>query len=91
MFGRYLSRPDSTVVLFLLLCFVPYVNFVWLLGTPIWVPSGYVKLVRADRRRREDPLVLKLVSRTRLVLLGVLLSLPILVLIAGVVAAILEA
>lgn len=91
MFGRYLSRPDSTVVLFLLLCFVPYVNFVWLLGAPIWVPSGYVKLARADRLRREDPLILKLVSRTRLVLLGVLLSLPILVLIAGVVTAILEA
>ena len=75
MFDRYLARPDSTVVLFLLLCIFPGVNVYWALGTPVWLPLGFMKLAGARRLRRENPLMSRLISPARLVLLSVLLTL----------------
>jgi ribosomal protein L37AE/L43A len=74
-FDRHLIRPDSTVVLYLLLCFVPYVNFIWIIGTPAWVVLGFRKLLECTRLRAEDALMARLISTTRLVVLGVLLGL----------------
>ena len=74
-FERYLPRPDSTVATFLLLCFVPYINCFWMLGAPVWVVLGYMKLASAYRMRREDPFFARVASRGRLLALGMGLAL----------------
>jgi len=87
-FDRHLARPDRTVVLFLILCFVPYVNFFWIIGMPVWVVLGYRKLFASSRLRKQDPLFARLVSRARLKLIGVLLALFFVAFLAGIVAVI---
>ncbi len=74
-FDRYMPRPDSTVALFMLLCFIPIVNGYWMLGMPIWLVLGFKKLFEAGGLRQRDPLFARLVSRASLITLGVLLSL----------------
>ncbi len=74
-FDRYLARPDRAAVLYMGLCFVPYVNFFWMMGMPVWAPLGYLKLIKANKLRHQDPLFGKLVSRRRLITIGILLTL----------------
>lgn len=74
VFDRYLDRPDRAVVLYMGLCFLPYVNFFWMLGMPVWIPLGYAKLFKANRIRQEDPLFAHVVAPLRLVVLGLLLT-----------------
>jgi len=74
-FDHRLARPDRAVVLYMGLCLVPYVNVFWILGMPIWIPMGYFKLVKANRMRHENPLFARLVSRGRLIFLGLGLTL----------------
>jgi hypothetical protein len=74
-FERYLQRPDGTVVLFMLLCFLPYVNVLWLLGMPAWIPIGYSYLGKARRLRQQDALYARIVSPGRIVWLSVIFTL----------------
>jgi len=74
-FDRYLKRPDSEVQLFLLLCFVPGVNYLWWPASPIWIPMALFRIAKAFRLRKEDPLYAKVVSRTSLVVTSVVLAL----------------
>ncbi len=73
-FDRYLTRPDRTVVLYMGLCLVPYVNVLWILAMPVWIPLGYTKLVKANRMRHQDALFATIVSKSRLIVLSLLLS-----------------
>jgi hypothetical protein len=86
-FDRKLQRPDSTVLLYCLLCFIPYVNVLWYLGAPVWVPLGYYKLVRAARLRASDPLLARVITRGRLAALAVILALVGLLAVAAMIGA----
>ncbi len=74
-FDRFLPRPDTTVLIFILLYFVPYVNSCWVFGTVVWLPLGYMKLVQANRLRYRNPIYHRVVGPTRIVLLAVFLTL----------------
>jgi hypothetical protein len=63
-FDRHLERPDSTVVVLLLLL-LPF-NVVWVMLTPIWAPYGVYKLIQAQRLRQSDPLLFRVCSNGRL-------------------------
>ena len=80
-FERTLARPDSSVVLYMGLCLIPYVNVIWLIGWPVWVVRGWIKLAHAAQLRREDPILRRLVSRARLIFLSVIFAIVTLLLV----------
>ncbi|GJM24079.1 MAG: hypothetical protein DHS20C16_04940 [Phycisphaerae bacterium] len=73
-FDRRIERPDSTVILYMGLCFVPYVNALWYLGWPVWVTLGWMKLFKARRAISEDQILARVVSPARIIIIGILFA-----------------
>ena len=70
-FDRRLRRPDSQARLYMVLFLIPYANVVG----AFLIPHGFILYARALRLRREDELFARLMSKTSVVLLPILLSL----------------
>ncbi|HEX4124596.1 MAG TPA: hypothetical protein VHY37_07700 [Tepidisphaeraceae bacterium] len=84
-FDRVIPRPDSRIILYFLLCFVPYINAVVIVFSFLWIPHSiylYRKLVRV---RREDELLRRVVGKGRMILIPILLGIFSLLWIGGVV------
>ncbi len=73
-FDRRIDRPDSTLILYMGLCFVPYVNVFWWAGWPVWTTLGWIKLFKARRHVAEDQILARLVSPTRIIIIGILFA-----------------
>jgi len=74
-FDRTIPRPDSRILLYMVLIFVPYINFVMLALGFLWIPHAFVLYARAQRLRRESPVFARLMGTGRSVLIMVLLVL----------------
>jgi hypothetical protein len=85
-FDRTLERPDSRIVLYLLLLFIPYINFVVIPLAFVWLPHAFYLYFKALRLRRENPLYRRLIGTPRVVTLAILLFLVTLGWVAGVAA-----
>lgn len=83
-FDRYLPRPDSQVLLYLLLVFVPGVNYIIVPFAFIWIPHSFFLYRKALRLRRENPLFARVVGTGRLITIAILLTVISLAWIAGV-------
>jgi len=82
-FDRTLDRPDRTVRFYIILCFIPYINVIWYVGWPVWVSLGWMKLLKARRLSKSDPLMARLVGPTQIVLLAILLGVVSLLFLVG--------
>jgi hypothetical protein len=85
-FDRTLPRPDSQIMLYLLCCFIPYVNVIFLAFAFIWLPHAvflYLKLLRA---RRENEILRRVVGTGRVIAIPILLGIFTLAWIGGIVA-----
>ena len=51
LLDRTLPRPDTTVYLYLLLCFIPGVNYVMLPFAFLWIPHSFFLYAKALRMR----------------------------------------
>jgi len=74
-FDRFLPRPDSQIRLYLILNFIPYVDFVFSPFAFLWVPHGFLLYFEALRMRRANPLFARVMGRGWIVALPILLSL----------------
>lgn len=74
-FDRILPRPDSQIVLYLILIFIPYVNAVAVALAFVWIPHAFFLYFKALRLRRENEIFRRVCGRARVVTLPILLSL----------------
>jgi hypothetical protein len=73
-FDRTIPRPDNQIATYLICLFVPYVNFILIPFAFIWIPHAFFLYFKALRLRRENPLFARLMSRSRVILLPILLG-----------------
>ena len=85
-FDRKLPRPDRYIYTYLILLFVPYVNFILIPFTFLWVPHAYILYRRALKERRENPLFARLMSKRDVIVLPTLVSIVAIAWLAGVIA-----
>ena len=85
-FDRTLPRPDSQILLYMLLCFVPYVNIIFLAFAFIWIPHAVYLYFKLFRLRRENEVLRRVVGRGRIITIGILLGLFSLGWIAGAIS-----
>jgi hypothetical protein len=85
-FERSLPRPDSQIYLYLLCCFIPYVNFIFLPFAFIWIPHAVLLYFKTLRLREENPILKRIIGMPRMVMIPILLGLFALGWIAGVAA-----
>ncbi len=66
-YRRTLPRPDRAATNYLILCLIPYLNFLAIL----WIPLGIFQYFRIFPLRRKDPLFRRLCSTRRMALVGI--------------------
>jgi hypothetical protein len=74
-FDRYLARPDSTIILCIVLCFIPPVNYIMIPTCFIWVPYCFYLYVKALNLRRSDPLFARVMGPSRVIAIPIILGL----------------
>jgi hypothetical protein len=84
-FDRNLPRPDNYITTYLFCLFIPYINFILIPFAFIWIPHAFFLYFKSLRLRRENPLFARLMSKRRVVVLPILLSLVAVLWVVGVV------
>jgi hypothetical protein len=74
-FERNLPRPDSQILFYMLLCFVPYINAIFLAFAFVWIPHAIYLFTKLIRLRRENPVLRRVVGQGRLIWIAILISL----------------
>ena len=74
-FDKTLARPDSRIVLYMILCFVPYLNVIFLAFAFVWIPHAVFLFSKMRRMRRENEIYHRVVGTGRMVTLAILLTL----------------
>ena len=85
-FDRILPRPDSRIYLYLILTLVPYVNAAIVAFAFIWIPHAFVLYFKALRLRRENEVFARVMSKSSVVAIPILLVLYAVGWIVGVAA-----
>ncbi len=74
-FDRYLERPDNTIITLLACSFIPYVNFVVVPFAFIWIPYAFYLYFKALKMRKGNPIYARVMGRSRVIAIPILLSL----------------
>jgi phage FluMu protein Com len=75
-FSRTLPRPDSQIRLYLVgLFIIPYVDIILAIFAFLWIPHAFMLYSKALRMRREDKLFARVMSKSSVIGLPILLSL----------------
>ncbi len=85
-FDRVLPRPDSRILLYMLLCFIPYVNVIFITFAFIWIPHAVFLYFKAIRLRRDSEILRRVIGRGSLIAIPILLGIFSLAWIGGVIA-----
>jgi signal peptidase I len=74
-FDRMLPRPDSQILFYMLLCFVPYLNVIFIAFAFVWIPHAIYLYVKLLRLRRQNEVLARVVGQGRLITVAILIGL----------------